>query len=232
MMSSLKQGHFFLASHVKTVVITNQRLMELGADVFAGAPQLEDLKLDNNEISNLDENVFRNLTSLKNLTISSNEIEALPEEVFSTLEDLEILDLSSNLLAVIPYNIFNGNRFLNDINLSHNRILFLATFQLFDSVNYDLIDNFCVGDFFERTSKLNEFTNAHCNSSTILDPFSVSQSFREQEAINKVCKSKDTLGTLQAALEALTTERDRLLGTMEDVEVEIMKEKIYKNSLC
>lgn len=225
-----KNGHFFLADKIERIVIQNQRLEDLPARVFEGANNVEVVKLDNNVINNLDEHTFTNLRKLEYLSISSNDIRSLPEKIFSTLRSLQILDVGSNMIVTLSRNIFANNRYLEHIRLSHNRIMMIPSWNVAENTFYEFSDNFCIDRVITKTSELNEATRDKC----IFDkePFDMVAEFKIQNEIDSICKDKNTLVTLQSQLSESTEAKMQLLLENENLENEITKMKIFKNSMC
>lgn len=198
--------------------------------MFEGANKVTIIKLDNNEINNVDENTFERLGTLQTLTLSSNLIKKLPQKFFTSLVNLKLLDLSSNLLSTLPGNIFDTNRFLERIKFAGNRLIFIPTLTVAETTYYDMRDNLCVNKIFERTSKLNSYTRTSC--SIELEPVKLFELYKTQSEINAVCADKNTLVTLGASLNAIKQKKFDLEKEKENLEHEVTKIKIYKNSMC
>lgn len=229
-MAAPKNGHFLLAEKLLTIHIVNQRIEDLGAKVFEGATAVEAIHLDNNEIATLDEDTFVNLKHLAHLTLSSNEIKSLPERIFSSLKALEKLDLSSNLLHALPAKIFDSNRNLQDIKFQGNRMLQIPEIKMFEESTLDFSDCFCIDRKYEKTSELNSYTKEHCQLD--VKPFDMVISYREQNEIDQVCENKDMLPELVKQLREDQQLKTKAIDERDELEFEIIKTKIYKNSMC
>lgn len=229
-MEAPKNGHFLQATNLVDVSIRNQQLKALGPKIFEGAKHLKELLLDNNGITSLDEDTFFNLVNLESLTLSSNEIKSLPEKVFTTLEKVHKIDLSSNILFSLPDSLFDSNRFLSNIKLEHNRMMLIPPIYMSEKTDFNFLDDICVNQTFERTSKLNEYSKKECTVDK--EPFDLVNSYREQYEIDQVCEDKNMLEKIQAEYENLHEQKKQLEGEIEDLEFEILKTQIYKNSLC
>ena len=225
-----KNGHFLEATNLVTVSIRNQQLKTLGPKIFEGAKELTKLLLDNNGITSLDEDTFFNLVNLKSLTLSSNEIKSLPEKVFTTLEKIQKIDLSSNILYFLPESLFDSNRFLSNIKLEHNRMMLIPPIYMSEKTDFNFLDEICVNQTFERTSKLNENSKNECTVDK--EPFDFVNDYRIQYEIDQVCEDKNMLEKIHAEYEDLQEHKKELEADIEDLEFEILKTQIYKNSLC
>ena len=229
-MEAPKNGHFLMADNVWLVVIRNQQLKALGPKIFEGAKILKKLSLDNNGITSLDEDTFFNLVHLETLTLSSNEIKSLPENVFTTLEKVQRIDLSSNILFSLPESLFDSNRFLSNVKLEHNRMLLIPPIHMSEKTDFNFLDDICVNQTFERTSKLNEYSKKECTVDK--EPFDLVNAYRAQYEIDQVCEDKNMLEKTQAEYEDLQEQKKQLEAEIEELEFEILKTQIYKNSLC
>lgn len=232
MMTAMKERHFFLAKELNQIIIVNQNLVELGARVFEGAPNLSSLKLENDKIRNLDEKVFTGLQKLEELFLTSNQIKSLPQKIFLSLESLKRLDLSSNLMMSLPKTLFDHNRFLSVIKFSNNRLIAIGEFHMAQSTLYDFVGNVCVDQVFERTSDVNDFTANNCKLEISFDAIEFVARYRNQREIDAICRDKDMLVTLDAQLKELESEKAEWLSKEDHLESEITKTKIYKNSVC
>lgn len=230
-MSSPKNGHFLMADKLEEIVFVNQRLGELAGRVFEGCKSIKTILLDNDEINTLDEDTFAGLTTLETLSISSNEITALPLKTFSTLSTLKILDLSSNMISTLPKSAFNSNRHLERIKLDRNRFLNVPPVQIAEETYYDFTDSICIDRAFDKTSTLNEYTSTKCHIED-LSPFDLVEAYRKQNEINQICGDKNVVVNLETHLKSLERTKEEKMTQRENLEHEIMKTKIYKNSLC
>lgn len=229
-MEAPKNGHFLLGKKLQQILLMNQRMKDLGPKIFEGAANAKLIKLDNSEITSLDEDTFSNLSNLETLTLSNNEIKSLPESVFSTLSRLQYIDLGSNMLHTLPKTLFDSNRFLEKIKIDRNRMLLIPPIFMAQNTHYDLVSSFCVDQIFNRTSDLNDFTKERCQID--MDPFDLVTSYRTQHEIDQICEDKNMLSKLESHLKSLTFEKHKLESEKENLEHEIIKTKIYKNSMC
>lgn len=229
-MEAPKNRHFLLAKNLEEIVIANQRFQELSAQVFEGANKVQTIRLDNSEINTLDENAFLELRELETLSLSSNEIETIPSSIFATLQGLKMLDMSSNMIKSIPRDLFDTNRFLTRINFSHNRFLRIHHINMGDKVDFDFTDSICINAVYGKTTTLNDYTALKCDVDK--HPKELVASYRDQNEINQICQDKNMLVKQKKILDEKEKQKRQLLKEKEAIEHNIMKMKIYKNSLC
>lgn len=229
-MEAPKSGHFLLAKNLTQILLMNQRMKDLGPKIFEGASNLKEIKLDNSEITSLDEDTFSDLVNLETLTLSSNEIKSLPEKIFSTLSKLQYIDLGSNLLYTLPQALFDSNRFLDRIKIDRNRFLKLPQLYMSQNTHYDFINSICIDKIVNRTSELNAITRENCQIE--LEPFELVTYYRTQHEIDQICEDKNMLHKLETHLKSVTLVKKKLESEKENLEFEIIKTKMYKNSMC
>lgn len=229
-MSALKNGHFLQADALTEVVITNQRLQDLGARVFEGAKKIVTIKLDNDMIENVDEDAFSQLATLEVISMNHNLIKALPMKTFSTVKNLRTLDLSANMISWLQGGIFDANRFLMKVNFARNWFLLIDQVNMAEETYFDFTNSFCVDNYYQRTTKLNAFVKTNCDIS--IDILEMFRAYKEQDEINQVCSDKNTLEKVGTQLEQTRAKKAELIKKKGDLEEEIFKVKIYRNSLC
>lgn len=229
-MSAPKNGHFLKASNLKEIIIVNQRFKALDLKVFEGAKSVGYIKLENDEIDSIHEESFFGLKNLTELNLAHNEIKSIPLLMFQQLPKLTTLDLSSNMISTLPSGLFGTNRFLEGAKFAHNRLMSISPQQLLDSFKFDFTDNICVDQTFEKTSEMNKFVKTNCNIE--MEPEALVEAFRNQMEINANCDGKETVTNLKEKLDELRKKKTELLLKKENMEHEITKEKIFRNSMC
>ena len=95
-------------------------MASLKVDLFARAPNLEQLEILEGALSSLPAGVFDNLSSLTNLDMYGNNIAVLPSGVFKGLTNLKSLKLTKNQLATLPAGVFEGLSNLQFLGLAEN----------------------------------------------------------------------------------------------------------------
>ena len=117
------------------------KLSEIGINVYKLPKRLKRLSLDHNELSILHASMFSNLTKLQKLNLSHNRIYSLPEDIFAGLDSLRDLDLSYNFLAEFPKTILT----LKFLRLTNNKAssIYLKRFRAEDSwyLESDILHN-------------------------------------------------------------------------------------------
>ncbi len=109
--TALASGDFDgLTELTELLLIRNNGLTTLPADIFAGLSTLEQLNLFGNNINTLPLNVFAGLTSVDELFINRNNFASLPVGIFDGLTALENLALATNPFTPgtgLPADIFD-----------------------------------------------------------------------------------------------------------------------------
>ena len=119
---SLKSGDFDGLTGLERLLLMDNQLTTLPANLFANLTSLQTLRLDHNLFTALPEGVFAGLTNLESLMLHSNQLTALPEGVFARLTGLASLDLASNRLATLPEGVFADLTNLQHLILVRNRL--------------------------------------------------------------------------------------------------------------
>ena len=122
-LTSISRNAFEQLSHIKTLILSENRLVTLDSFLFLDQTQLEVLKLNRNALAGvLDSNLFATLSQLKMLDLSVNKLTSLNAQIFSRLYRIEEINLSSNNLLSIDRNVFLGLLNLERVYLSENPI--------------------------------------------------------------------------------------------------------------
>ena len=93
---------------------------------FCGLQKLVKLMLDNNEITELSADVFDDLIRLKILSIKHNKIHDIDAGAFKNLKALHGLYLGHNQLKYLHKNLFENLQELRNLSLHYNHITFLG----------------------------------------------------------------------------------------------------------
>ena len=93
-LASIAPGAFAGLRSLRTLLLSEQRLVSLANGTFAGVGEdLEILELDRNRIAALDAGTFSGLTALRQLHLDGNGLGSIANGTFSSLPDLEELTL-------------------------------------------------------------------------------------------------------------------------------------------
>ena len=120
--AALKSGDFADLTGLNSLVITDQPLTTLPADIFSGLTALETLVLAKNELTSLPANVFSGLSNLTSLNLTGNDLDSLPANVFSGPSALTNLRLPQNQLSSLPAGLFSGLTSLTLLDLQKNNL--------------------------------------------------------------------------------------------------------------
>lgn len=123
-LESFRQN-FIHADHLEIFDVSNNRLTEIPAMLFGGAPELNEVNYSNNHISLIDPSAFEHstaghLSKLVKLDLSHNKI-ILISRIFAALTTLKILNLSFNHIHA-KIDVFAYNKELEFLQLRFNRI--------------------------------------------------------------------------------------------------------------
>nr|QWW30862.1 TLR23 [Siniperca chuatsi] len=89
-------GTFQFNPQLRSLVIGQTDLSDLGPELFQPIPNLQALDLSNSKLKSLDFLARANLSALRCLKLSDNEITVINETVFKSLPALTYLDLNNN----------------------------------------------------------------------------------------------------------------------------------------
>ncbi|XP_056398146.1 toll-like receptor 13 [Hyla sarda] len=109
-LTAIPKGFFKGLDSLKSLSLGNNRLTQLGVNVFDDLRNLKFLSLseDCNGIQNLSPGIFKNLGNLTVLDLENMCIQSLNSEIFSNLTNLKRLQLTKNGLKHIEVKIFDN----------------------------------------------------------------------------------------------------------------------------
>lgn len=118
----LPNDFFTGAKYLKTLIASNNRLLEIPSLQFSHCSQLTDVDYSYNKIHHIEEDAFGGVNTINKLNLSHNHIIELPSKTFANLSQLEIVDISyNNIENLVPYIFANLSK-LNRLDLSFNKI--------------------------------------------------------------------------------------------------------------
>ncbi|KAG4067537.1 hypothetical protein HA402_005309 [Bradysia odoriphaga] len=126
------------------IMFANNKLTEIHSDTFKELQNLYGLSMDDNQIGMLPSNIFRDNKKLHNLYLSNNKLKEIDVDTFKELGDLTNIYLSSNQIEVLPNGLFDSNPKLKVISLSYNKLTDISsnTFKQLPALyNLDLSEN-------------------------------------------------------------------------------------------
>lgn len=110
-----------LATHIRQIFLSHNRIIQIDNSGFGFLPKLETLNLNDNNISVIRRKTFGELISLQILDLSQNKLTQLSVEQFYNLQKLRHLRLDSNELRALPRDCFK-NTLLEYLDLSDNHL--------------------------------------------------------------------------------------------------------------
>lgn len=108
-LKEIKPDNLKGALKLKTLKVVDNLIVELVANLFVEAPNLENIVLSNNQISKIHDSTFSGLPNLKNVYLDSNKFATLSYKIFENLNNLQILDLLGNTCINQKFGFVNGN---------------------------------------------------------------------------------------------------------------------------
>ncbi|KAJ8922535.1 hypothetical protein NQ315_007565 [Exocentrus adspersus] len=105
-----------------SIILSNNKIVELPHDLFKGVLTLLTLSLDNNNIKKIHKEAFAGLDSLEYLELQNNHLCHLPLGLFKDLRTLRVLNLADNKLTRFSLGTFSGLSQLNGLILANNSI--------------------------------------------------------------------------------------------------------------
>ncbi|XP_043483057.1 relaxin receptor 1 isoform X2 [Leptopilina heterotoma] len=108
--------------NVTAIVMNNNFLTHLSANVFTNYTKLQKLLLKNNSIFHLEIGTFRKQTQLENLILTKNYIREIHKGLFAGLVSLQRLFINENRISVANFSDFENSTSLGWLNLNNNSI--------------------------------------------------------------------------------------------------------------
>lgn len=116
---------FAEAPQLDQIDLSKNHLTTVEDFAFNGLDKLESLFLYNNSLSILKRNTFAGASNLEGLNIESNQIETIEDGAFN-LPNLKYLFLSHNLIRTLADNVFAGATSLYGVTIIENRLLHIG----------------------------------------------------------------------------------------------------------
>ncbi|CAK1595662.1 unnamed protein product [Parnassius mnemosyne] len=110
-----------LSPHIRQIILSHNRLIQIDNSGFGYLPKLEILNLHDSNISAIRRKTFGELISLQILDLSRNRLTQLSVEQFYNLQKLRHLRLNSNELRALPRDCFK-NTLLEYLDISDNHL--------------------------------------------------------------------------------------------------------------
>ncbi len=226
--AALKSGDFADLTGLNSLVITDQPLTTLPADIFSGLTALETLVIAKNELTSLPANVFSGPSALTNLRLPQNQLSSLPAGLFSGLTSLTLLDLQKNNLSSLPGTVFSDLTALRKLYLNDNDLgslpagLFSGLTALDLGVVSDLSlgDNPNIGDTLPLTVTVEKFGTDQARAKVLAGaPFAVD--FTATVVNGSLPTGVTKLAVAAGSVEGTAVTVTRTTGTMAAVTVDI-----------
>ena len=135
MLSSLPAEVFGNLSLLTHLSLRGNTLAKIYPKIFQSLGQLDYLSLRDNQLTQLDAAVFKGLTKLNYLSLRGNNLATLEEELFNETSVLTELDLSFNKLTALPSGLLRGLTKLESLEIKHNNLTKLRSTLLQDVTN-------------------------------------------------------------------------------------------------
>ncbi|XP_033127435.1 uncharacterized protein LOC117125143 [Anneissia japonica] len=125
-----------LRADVTVLILRNNSLQTISADVFVEASNLRHLDLSHNQLTSIQENTFSNLPKLRRLYLSNNLIISFDSSSLRNLQNLKVLQINDNRLSAIPN--LNDLSALLDLQLQGNSLnsIIATDFQVSRKLQY------------------------------------------------------------------------------------------------
>ena len=101
------------ASKLITLIIRNNIISKLDANIFVEAPTLEHINLHSNKIETIDRSAFNGLPKLQNIFLNNNKVTNLHPATFKNISKLQVLNLLVN--SCINKKYTNTNALIAEI---------------------------------------------------------------------------------------------------------------------
>lgn len=201
-----------------TLILTNNRIRSLKADVFEDLYNLKRVELSGNELSELHHRIFTKNNQLEVLTLDKNNLKFIHEELLITLTNLQVIFLQNNAIEDLRETTFKNNYKLQNIDLSSNKLssigpLLLENLNSLQTFNFS--NNTCVSKTYKTVDDLKEIFRDSC-----FPPYfkRYEDEIIDLKAANK--KANETLIECQANLEAKTSSFSKNQSKLEELQQE------------
>lgn len=141
--------------------VTYSGLYQIDDSTFKGMENLTTLILSNNKLIEIPVDAFTHQENLLTLDLSFNNIQSLSNEVFRPLKNIKSLNLNGNSLHTISAEVFEDLKHLSKLLLQNNKLKFISA-NLLSPLNLSSVDfsnNICI-NMSHPTFSLNEITEA------------------------------------------------------------------------
>lgn len=131
---------FVSANKLQILLLSDNKITELGESLFNYSPELEYLFISGNQLHTLHPNAFKGLRKLRHLDLSGNRLQQLPERLFVDLIGLQELFLADNQLSFISVDLLTHNTRLQTVSLHTNRLRQLDEYAFRAAAHMLLLD--------------------------------------------------------------------------------------------
>lgn len=113
---------FSKQKRLQELLLGNNRLETISAEILAGLPRLNLLQLKKNRVARIAANTFEQLPQLRTLDVSDNELDAFNASWFSAANKLDTLLLDNNQVAQLTRGHFVGVATLRVLGMTANGV--------------------------------------------------------------------------------------------------------------
>jgi hypothetical protein len=142
--SCLRNQDFVNLTHLKTIFLNNNVILQLEPYVFHKAKNLLHLYLNNNKIVDINISVFHFSENLRYLYLQNNRIRHIHPQLFEHNPYLLILDISGNHISKLEPNTFKSNHILSWVNVKGNPLTMSLEWHSLMNISFNVLDiEFC-----------------------------------------------------------------------------------------
>lgn len=130
-----------LARHLRQLIVKNNIIKEINAEMFENLHRLRLLDLSRNMIGELNERSFGDhMKNLHTLSLYDNKIQSLLVGTFEKMKNLRKLNIAANRLTSLDGNIFRNLHKLEYLSLENNQITYINSNVLIDLMNLKVLN--------------------------------------------------------------------------------------------
>lgn len=124
-LKSIERDNFKDAAQLEYLILNDNELLVIPANVFTEATKLERFEVPNNRISTIEDFAFNDSPNLKHIQLSNNSLTTIKRNTFAGAPKIKTLRLENNLIASIEDGAFALPN-LKFLMLSFNRLQTLS----------------------------------------------------------------------------------------------------------
>lgn len=139
-LTGLQVGAFDLTPNLRSLILANNRLVDIPQSTFAPLTRLETLVLGNTNLVGLNPEWFQNLQTLRSLNLQGNNLFELPAGIFEPLSNLTNLYIYQNNIRDLDVASFGSSlRSIDTLSAQYNQIMGIDPSFIDEATNLNIL---------------------------------------------------------------------------------------------